>query len=397
MRKVKRILSLFLAIALTLTMFSAISAPTVEAKTKVKTKTIKVTMYVGEKCQLGYSNLGEGVLVSKAKTSKKSVVKVSNKKVPCSTEAGTKAYRTTLTAKKAGKANITYTMKLYDKKSRTCTYKVKAKITVKKKVPALTYSKDYKVTTAIADGEDEEHCYFNFKLKQTKEAETFFKSHILYGDIDYDINLKVDGKTVYPDVEWNWDECGIRFPYLENEAFTYYDVYRVTDDTKMNWYGREGCVLTKIDTVFEMNKEGEDLFVNDKLTNQDSDDVMMFNEKGESVDREFDGDGEPLYDNLWSEAKARNLIVSTTCGVYEYADGHTEYYKAGDIIKVRSWKVPTGKEVASYIQTHPDRFEITIKPVSVKCAMYPNFYKYFPIYCYFKGGDWVFNWNTLKF
>ncbi len=374
MRKVKRILSLFLAIALTLTMFSAVSAPTVEAKTKVETKTIKVTMYVGESVQLCD-------LTSKAKASNKRVVKVSNKAVytkayPKSGVVNIKSYRSTLTAKKAGKANITYKMYYYTKKHKEVNYKVKVKITVKKRPPVLTVAK---YTVAV---NEDDVCYFDFKWKQTKELEEFKKYRSIKNP-KYETTLKVDGETV---------ERGnsTHFSYLHSDAFVSYDVYRVTGDTKLNEYGCDGCVLNKIDTVLEMNKDKTELFVNDKPTTEYADAVGVFNENGEEL--------------ICTEDELKNIegakIMMTASSNYSYVDVNGEgftYYKAGDIIKVRSGKSVTGKDIKAYIQAHPERFEITIKPISVTFRWKLNSTKYFPVYIAEKNSRAVFNWETLEY
>ena len=90
----------------------------------------------------------------------------------------------------------------------------------------------------------------------------------------------------------------------------------------------------------------------------------------------FDENGEQLYGDEIKRAK--EVTITTLCEGYKYSGGYAEF-KAGDIIKVRSDKSVTGKDVKAYVQAHPEILEIIVKPVSVKFG-WTNSNKYFPVY-----------------
>lgn len=182
MKKMKRILSMALAIVLTLTMFSAISMPTVEAKTK--TKTIKVTMYVGERFSFDNLYISPRLILS-MKTSNKKVVKVNKKEGM-------------LVAKKAGKATITYTTGWYEGAKWTETTK-KVKITVKNHPTASGC--DYTLS-AFRPESDSVYSSFNIhcdnvKLKYPKE----FTSYRTVTSESYHLSVTFDG-TPIDRIDW---------------------------------------------------------------------------------------------------------------------------------------------------------------------------------------------------
>ena len=102
----KRILSVFLAVAMIVTILPPVTA-------QAATKTKKITLYVGEKVELPvYCNS-----ITSVSSSKKAVAK-----------AGKNSRRCIITAKKAGNTNITIQYKDYNNKKQ----KAICKVTVKK-------------------------------------------------------------------------------------------------------------------------------------------------------------------------------------------------------------------------------------------------------------------------
>ncbi|MCR5397192.1 MAG: hypothetical protein K6E64_06940 [Lachnospiraceae bacterium] len=374
MRKVKRILSMFLAIALTLTMFSAVSMPTVEAKTK--TKTYNITMYVGEKVKLG--SVG-----SKPKTSNKKVaaVKMKGKLEPVTDivsdykwyERYVVGYRMTddviLTAKKAGKANITYTTSPeYNNKKHKYTKgkKIKIKITVKKKLS----SKDVKFNVS-RDGS-----YFRIEPKYAKNI-TDSRS---IDSLDYKYVIKADGKTICSkksniscryrrnrnDSSKRDFDAGHEYIYfsLSDYGFACYNVYRVTVTKKQKsyiddsaWRGEQKEVTYD---VYEIAYAKIGTSVEKGQTNSFNDPIRLINDKGVTV---WDGGELPHEGDYNTPNGSIETHTCDCCGdgsegsklKYRiYGADDTEYeLKTGDIVKIPT-ELPASK------------IKITVEPVRLK-------------------------------
>ncbi len=300
----KKILSMALAIVLTLTMFSAISMPTVEAKTK--TKTIKATMYVGERFDLVYPldyNLS-------MKISNKKVIKV-NKKTGM------------LVAKKAGKATITCTYKYYGEGAKRPDITKKVKITVKNHptVSGCEYTL-YAYRYANGPAYDPFRIDCDVKLKYPKEFTAYRKVTFE----TYDISIEFDGKPI--------------------DYICWYDTYKVTDvepgytDDSGVWHDGS-TTLVKIDTSIAPD--------NGPTVNGEDADVF----------------GAVGYNSLGNvnasvgESVTENCVVSYEIGTVGAG------CKVGDIIKVPVNKTITQEEANAYIYANYGRFKVTVVPIDV--------------------------------
>ncbi len=322
MKKMKRILSMALAIVLTLTMFSTISMPTVEAKTK----TIKVTMYVGER--FSFDNLyiyPQGNSFS-MKTSNKKVVKVNKKEG-------------ILVAKKAGKATITYTYEWYDENAKRKDITKKVKITVKNHPTASGC--DYTLSAFNMDGLAADSTfdihYDNVKLKYPKEFTAYRKVTLE----TYDISVTFDGKP------------------MRRRSIGWYDTYKVTDvesdytDDSGVWHNGS-TTLVKIDTSI-MPCNGTT--VNGEVADVDVVDYNFGNiSVGESVTKNYVVD--------------YNIGTLDAYGDYQFSNSKADYVdcKVGDIITVKADKMITQEEANAFIYANYNcgRLKVTVVPIEVQ-------------------------------